>query len=60
VVELNEPGIPLAETAPNIALEPTASSFGFAYAFGGGSPPAFGCHNIKVWYTGVVFFVPTR
>jgi len=26
--------------APNQALEPTASSFGFACAFGGGSPPA--------------------
>jgi hypothetical protein len=24
------------------ALEPTAYSFGFAYASGGGSPPAFG------------------
>jgi hypothetical protein len=27
---------------PNKALEPTAYSFGFAYASGGGSPPAFG------------------
>jgi hypothetical protein len=27
---------------PNHALEPTASSFGFAYASGGGSPRAFG------------------
>jgi hypothetical protein len=27
---------------PNNALEPTAYSFGFAYAFGGGSPRAFG------------------
>jgi hypothetical protein len=25
--------------------KPTAYSFGFAYAFGGGSPPAFGCAN---------------
>jgi hypothetical protein len=30
------------ETAPNKALEPTAYSFGFAYASGGGSPPALG------------------
>ena len=29
-----------AYTAPNQALEPTISSFGFAYASGGGSPPA--------------------
>jgi hypothetical protein len=29
-------------TAPNQALEPTAYSFGFAYAFGGGSLPALG------------------
>jgi hypothetical protein len=28
--------------SPNPALEPTASSFGFAYASGGGSPPALG------------------
>jgi hypothetical protein len=28
------------ETPPNHAVEPTASSFGFAYASGGGSPPA--------------------
>ena len=27
---------------PNKALEPTAYSFGFAYASGGGSPRAFG------------------
>jgi len=37
---------------PNIALEPTAYSFGFAYASGGGSPLAFGCaetnrHDVK-------------
>jgi hypothetical protein len=30
---------------PNQALEPTASSFGFAYASGGGSPPALGGQN---------------
>jgi hypothetical protein len=34
------------------ALEPTAYSCGFAYASGGGSPPAFGCagttrHGVK-------------
>jgi hypothetical protein len=33
----------MRETAPNKALEPTASSFGFAYASGGGSPRALGC-----------------
>ncbi len=32
----------MRETAPNKALEPTAYSFGFAYASGGGSPPALG------------------
>jgi hypothetical protein len=32
----------LPDPAPNQALEPTASSFGFAYASGGGSPPALG------------------
>jgi transposase-like protein len=32
-----------AYAAPNQALEPTASSCGFAYASGGGSPPALGC-----------------
>jgi len=31
-----------------------------APAIARGSPPAFGCHSIKVWYTDVVFFVPTR
>ena len=31
----------------NQALEPTASSFGFAYASGGGSPPAFGFETIE-------------
>jgi len=29
-------------SSPNIAQEPTAYSFGFAYAFGGSSPWAFG------------------
>jgi hypothetical protein len=42
----------MRETAPNKALEPTAYSFGFAYASGGGSAPAFGCaetnrHDVK-------------
>ena len=37
----------MRETAPNNALEPTASSFGFAYASGGGSPRAFGFHGKK-------------
>jgi len=32
---------------PNIALEPTAYSFGFAYASGGGSPLAFGFNGRK-------------
>jgi hypothetical protein len=32
---------------PNQALEPTAYSFGFASASGGGSPPAFGFHGKK-------------
>jgi hypothetical protein len=36
----------MRETAPNKALEPTASSFGFAYASGGGSPRAFGFSNL--------------
>ena len=30
-------------TAPNLAVEPTTSSFGFAYASGRGSLRAFGC-----------------
>jgi hypothetical protein len=37
----------MRETAPNKALEPTASSFGFAYASGGGSPRAFGGHPLR-------------
>ena len=45
------------------ALEPTAYSFGFAYASGGGSPPAFGFAGKKqvgmrlkettMWYSAV-------
>jgi hypothetical protein len=35
------------ETPPNHAVEPTASSFGFAYASGGGSPPAFGGEGFR-------------
>jgi hypothetical protein len=31
-----------------MALEPTAYSFGLAYASGGGSPPAFGCSSCIV------------
>jgi hypothetical protein len=31
-----------AQAGPNKALEPTAYSFGFAYASGGGSPRALG------------------
>jgi hypothetical protein len=34
-----------AYTAPNQALEPTAYSFGFAYASGGGSAPVLGAHE---------------
>ena len=34
-----------ASSAPNKALEPTAYSFGFAYASGGGSPPALGARS---------------
>jgi hypothetical protein len=29
------------------AVEPTAYSFGFAYASGGGSAPALGCRKVK-------------
>jgi hypothetical protein len=36
----------MRETAPNNALEPTASSFGFAYASGGGSAQAFGVYRV--------------
>ena len=35
-------GPPLVARAPNQALEPTAYSFGFAYASGGGSPLVVG------------------
>jgi hypothetical protein len=38
----------MRETAPNKALEPTASSFGFAYASGGGSPRAFGVYVVDI------------
>jgi hypothetical protein len=35
-----------AYAAPNQALEPTASSFGFAYASGGGSPRALCLYTV--------------
>jgi hypothetical protein len=40
-----------SHTAPNLALEPTAYSFGFAYASGGGSPRAFGFLRSKGKFT---------
>lgn len=38
-------GVVLSLAEPNQALEPTASSFGFAYASSGGLPRAFGCKH---------------
>src|SRR5262245_41127985 len=39
---LSNRGARRTRARPNIALEPTAYSFGFAYASGGGSPRALG------------------
>jgi hypothetical protein len=40
----------LAQAGPNIALEPTAYGFGFAYASGGGSPRALGVNTGAAGY----------
>ena len=38
---------PHCSIVPNIALEPTAYSFGYAYASGGGSPRALGAFKLR-------------
>ena len=51
---------PIIQPTPNLAVEPTAYSFGYAYAFGGGSPRAFGFQKYLAFSHGSRTINPER